>query len=436
MLEIMKFMLEQNLIETKPECNKRSYIALAPQVQKSASDKRPGMPVYCNSLKGLEKQVHQNVYWTPNSFYRKNRCKADLRYLNTICIDIDEVGYILDDVLGLINDAGLPVPTLVLKSPSGGWHIFWAIEPGAATPKAIILYEAVTKAVATVMKSDPLAVGAERYFRLPTRDNIAFFQPFRYTLNEFREWRDSEFTPYYPEVKKITNNTGKVGFIKKGILSTPAFLYFLGGVPKGKRDHVAFTLALAFMVEGYTREQTLDYLLNEWNPKNEVPLSYNELAPRVKSAYSGKWRGPRKDYIEDLSGIKFSWRPITPRVPDEERKYKRNTDIQLKLIDYLTNQGGRVKVSLRSLASSLDVSLTSLKRAIETLIKDLKIVTGVTGIGRKAITTIALMSFFQNVVALVNFNVSKPYTTSSPGLCPSSVDKLVLGLRASPRNTS
>ena len=82
------------------------------------------------------------TYFTPNTFFRNDQRHAGaLRWLNAMVIDIDvkngqNQSMILPDVLERVSEAGLPTPSMVLSTPSGGFHVYWYYtNPRRAFPK-------------------------------------------------------------------------------------------------------------------------------------------------------------------------------------------------------------------------------------------------------------------------------------------------------------
>ena len=71
------------------------------------------------------------TYFTPNTFYRNDlRRLSTLRWINAMSVDIDakngeNEGMTLPDVKELITEAGLPMPSLIVQTPSKGFHVHW-----------------------------------------------------------------------------------------------------------------------------------------------------------------------------------------------------------------------------------------------------------------------------------------------------------------------
>ncbi|MDF9633723.1 hypothetical protein P5766_29550, partial [Bacillus cereus] len=96
--------------------------------------------------------VQDTTYYTPNTFYRNDkRDKASLRWLNAMVIDIDVKGsneenkdLTVIDVLDRIEVVGLPVPSLIVQTDSGGFHVyFYFAVAKRAFQKTIEFYERI-----------------------------------------------------------------------------------------------------------------------------------------------------------------------------------------------------------------------------------------------------------------------------------------------------
>ncbi|AVX40783.1 Primase alpha helix C-terminal domain protein (plasmid) [Carboxydocella thermautotrophica] len=386
--EALHFLLKESLIDTGKENWKPGHIFLADLMNNTL--------VYHRSYKtfnSLYKQIERATYFTPNAFYRNDRRdRQALRWLNAIFVDIDDPETTLIDILEAVDAAGLPVPTIINKSPNG-YHVYWKIEPVWATPKAIGLYNALTEAVAQAINADTNAVGAERYLRIPK--NVLFFEPNIYNLSLFLDWRDINQT------EVIEDKPGAaVCILPKGILKHPAFKKMLQGYDfVGYRDHAAFTLALAMKVEGYSEEQALEILM-DWNKRNtqEDPLTIADLKTKIRSAYKDKYRGPSAKWVQKLTGIPFHYRLVSKKKTREERKYLHLDEIKQDILNLLRGNGGIIQISQAKLAEKIKAPLRSVKKALQALKEEGVIEQKTTGQGRAAKTEYRLTAAARNKV--------------------------------------
>ncbi|MEG6617622.1 primase C-terminal domain-containing protein [Peptococcaceae bacterium 1198_IL3148] len=325
-------------------------------------------------------------YWTPNTFFHwKYRNKESLRWINAIVVDIDKKIPIVE-LLTLIDAAGLPGATLINRTPSGGWHVYWKIDRVRAFSGALKQYEDITKTIAYYLGADDNALTAERYFRVP-KDVQFFSKENSYDFETLINWLATKDVPATAE-----KNYGQLKFISKGILNHPAIRKLLKGVEEGKRDNTAFTLALVYKVEGYSKEQTLQ-ALEAWNVKNTPMLSYAQLRSKVKSAFKSKYKGPKSSYVTELSGIPFTYRVIKNDEHPKERKrkeYVKLSTIKSAIIYALKKVGGQLSISQSKLAKVLGVSLRSLQKAISELRRKNKLISMSTGTGKSTVTVYKL----------------------------------------------
>lgn len=338
------------------------------------------------------------TYYTPNTFYRNDqRHSGALRWLNAMVVDVDvkngaNEGLILPDVLERITVAGLPAPSLIIGTPSGGFHIYWHFNsPKRAFPAVTDHYARVQRSIAEAIGGDGQAVGAERWFRLPTAQNTLFTDNTRVSFDELCDW-----LTLYREERQSLNKGICVG--TKGLLQHPAVLTLLEGVSEGQRDHTCYTLALAYKASGYDKTEAEAYL-QEWNQRNSPAMTQMDVKRKVKSAFKpGAPKGPSAHWIRTLSGKAFTYQNWEEAKSREERTYSHLEEWQRDIITYIKRQGGRIVGSQRAMAKAItsssdgavSIPYATFKKAIAALIKTGIITKTVTGKGRAAETTLEM----------------------------------------------
>ena len=338
------------------------------------------------------------TYFTPNTFYRNDQRHAGtLRWLNALVIDIDvktpkNAGMIYPDVMEMVTTAGLPTPSLIVQTPSGGFHVYWYLaEPRRAFPKVIEHYKRIQQAIAEELSGDLQAVGAERWFRLPTPQNTIHRTEERVSFDALCDW--------YSERSEVLSHQRKVMVRKQDLMQHPAIHSLLQGVEQGRRDNTCYTLALAFKATGYSEEDTQIYLY-AWNERNTPAMRQLDVKRKVKSAFKdGAPLGPSAYWIETLSGMKFKYQIWEGSKPREKRTYSHLEEWKEDVLSILRANGGILCGAQRDIAkmiySSVDGSKTlsyaSFKRVIEFLIQECLIEKTVEGNGRAAYTTIKLV---------------------------------------------
>ena len=338
------------------------------------------------------------TYFTPNTFYRNDQRHAgSLRWLNAMVIDIDvkttqNSGMIFPDVMDRVTSAGLPTPSLVVQTPSGGFHVYWYLkEPRRAFPKVVEHYKRVQRMIAEEMNADVQAIGAERWFRLPTEENTVFRSGERVSFDDLCDW--------LTEQQANQSKKGNVALGSTDLFSHPAILKLLEGVEEGQRDNTCYTLALAYKAAGYEEDQALSSLYS-WNEKNNPALRQIEVKRKVKSAFKpGSPLGPSSYWIETLSGIEFKYQVWEGAKPREERTYSHLDEWKEDILAVLRENGGCLRGAQREIVKriqsssnpEIELSYSSFKRVIDIMIDEKLIIKTVVGKGRGAETIITLV---------------------------------------------
>ncbi|MGE1115673.1 primase C-terminal domain-containing protein [Priestia megaterium] len=296
------------------------------------------------------------TYFTPNTFYRNDlRRLSTLRWINAMSIDIDakngeNEGMALPDMQELITQAGLPMPSLIVQTPSKGFHVHWFLEQSKrASEKLNAHYSRIQTCIAEMLKGDVNAIGPERLFRLPTDENTVFHSQERVSFDELCEWFQ-----LVQEQDQQDVHTYKKGFCKgyESLLKHPAVQKILEGVNKGQRDTACYTLALAYKAAGYD-EKTAEVYLHNWNQKNKPQMRQMEVKRKVKSAYKGRFHAPSAKKIRELSGMLFSYVIWEEAKPREERTYSHIEEWEGDVLAFIRAQGGQVSGSQRNLAEQI-----------------------------------------------------------------------------------
>lgn len=305
------------------------------------------------------------TYFTPNTFYRNDlRRLSTLRWINAMSIDIDakngeNEGMTLPDVQELITEAGLPKPSLIVQTPSKGFHVHWFLDQSKrASDKLNAHYSRIQTCIAEMLKGDANAIGPERLFRLPTDENTVFHSQERVSFDDLCEWFQ-----LVQEQDQQDVHTYKKGFCKgyETLLKHPAVQKILEGVHEGQRDTACYTLALAYKAVGYD-EKTAEAYLHNWNQKNTPQMRQMEVKRKVKSAYGGRFHAPSAKKIRELSGMLFSYVIWEEAKPREERTYSHIKEWEEDVLAFIRAQGGRVSGSQRDLAEQITSSVNADKK--------------------------------------------------------------------------
>jgi hypothetical protein len=285
------------------------------------------------------------------------------------------------------------VPSMVVSTPSGGFHVYWYFHTAKrAFPKVTELYKRIQAAIAEVMNGDPQAVGAERWFRMPTPENIIYQSESRVSFDELCDWLSIYQEERLEERKAVCVDAS-------GLLHHPAVQKLLEGVSEGQRDNTCYTLALAFKASGYS-EKEAETRLQEWNKLNDPAMRQIDVKRKVKSAFKKDApAGPSAYWIRTLSGMAFTYQTWAEAKPREERTYSHFDEWEKDVIRYLKAQGGEVSGGQRTIAEAIksssderkSIPYTTFKKVIEHLVQTGMIIKKVEGKGRAAVTTLTLV---------------------------------------------
>jgi len=391
------------------EAPKRSF-----QKEQSGPSNHLGWVFVCNDFaqpkairtySSLFQAQASTTYFTPNTFYRNDQRHAGtLRWLNALVIDIDvktaeNAGMIYPDVMEMVTKAGLPTPSLIVQTPSGGFHVYWYLaDPRRAFPKVVEHYKRIQQAIAEELSGDLQAVGAERWFRLPTPQNTVHRSAERVSFDALCDW--------YSERTEELLHQRKVMVRKQDLMQHPAIQSLLKGVEQGRRDNTCYTLALAFKATGYSKEDTQIYLY-AWNERNTPSMKQLDVKRKVKSAFKeGAPFGPSAYWIEILSGMEFKYQLWEGAKSREERTYSHLEEWKEDVLSILKANGGVLCGAQREIAqmifsssdSSKCISYATFKRVVYLLIQEKLIEKTIEGKGRSAKTTIKLVTVGKVIV--------------------------------------
>lgn len=342
-------------------------------------------------------------FYTPNSFYRNDgRLAENARWINALAVDIDpqpEEIVTVAEILDRAEDAGLPRPTLIVNTPSGGYHVTWVfnhdIQPIRATPKTVRLFEAIQRHVAEDMGADLQSIGVERIFRTPTEENICFFNPRTYDFQYFIDWRSINH-PYVPTFLRPS-------FENYNIMDHPAIRQLYNQEAGFRtRDFSCFTLALAMKFSGYTVDKAVSEIEEWWHEccvkgsnEGKKPFTLTDAIRKVKYVYrQNRLHGPSVEAVEDLTGMSFAYRYaayrfFTPKKPREERQRVHNAEWKEDLLSLLEREKS-LAGAMSAIAERLGCAVSTLKVVLKELMNE-GVISVQTKRGRNGSTTVQLL---------------------------------------------
>lgn len=329
---IIDIMLHEGLLTYNPKASKAH---LQEQLQAKEKDKRHkkgavfavrdkshfegGVKGYIiTSKETLIEQADRISHFTPNVFRRyhytnekrqmvKGFEEENLQQINTFVIDIDTKSYSTNEILLACIDNSIGEPTLILESDRGYQVYFILATPIFISNKNKFRSLKVAKRISENLKRSLASVEADIYcndfgfFRMPNSQNVLWFNELAtYDPATLIAWSQRKDTDQGRELYVVPQKTSS-----PALLNSDWFYQLIQTTDvKGKkgqigRNNLLFTLALVCYQDG--RDQTYAYdLLDEYNSKLLAPLKPQDLNSILESAYSGRYHGPKKEYIKEL----------------------------------------------------------------------------------------------------------------------------------------
>lgn len=398
-----------------------------------------GKGIIFSSVEGLLKNDNL-THWTPNVFsygrYKENsnrkivegHYERNLMQINCFCIDVDCGAQKMDlqELLELSRACDLE-PSLVINTPKG-YHLYLNLDnpsyiSNANNYKSLKVAKRVSqhirKAYSEVIPGVDIGCNHFGIFRYPSFDEILFWEEDKlYNFEELMEWSitrektqskgiSGPSTPVlrivsrYPQI----NSSWFKALINKKDISNNSAGY--------ARNNTLFTLALACYGSGLPYSDCNDMLWT-WNQGISAPLDDSEFARTLKSAYSGKYKGASKDYIDELLGNQNEDRRHDQRgfadnrtwyKYKKERKYRKYSHFdewERDLLVWLnkTSQKAIHKARLSTIVEAINIPLSTLKEVLKRL-KEKGMIWYETTRGRKGRTYLATKATLLNAVQML-----------------------------------
>lgn len=434
--EIMQFMTHNSLRLYKKKGSKASITRLtayeknekAPShhkgvvfVSPSKDDLSNGKGFVVTSYETLHEKRNNLSHWTPNtyrggSYYDfKNRVlkghtRENLKQVNVIGFDIDTKEVDLYALFLGCDELGIPRPNLLLETPRG-FQGFFVLE----TPfyihrqkdyKALRVAERIAEnLVKALRKYVPVDTNCAPFgfYRIPQDGNVMYFddQPANTSLlmswsKQFEEKeKKASFQVIYPKQASVSDQT-----VSEWYRALIRATHIECGHHSTSRNNALFTLAIANYASGRPLEAAYDEL-DQFNSNLEHPLKKGEFERILKSAYSGKYKGAKRSYVEGLLELwtdgsaafkgKEGWYKF--KKPREERVRshydEREEDILAKLDTCTSPEKPFFEGSLTRLAERFKMAVSTLKEVIK---RSERIIKRTIGRGRNAVTMVASRS--------------------------------------------
>ena len=301
----------------------------------------------CEEIETIIQKVKRFKYFTPSVFWHhKSRTKEELIWITSITLDFDfqkdgsnrdftaqQLAYILQVELGLM-------PNRVWETKTkGNFQANFIISPLTGTERSIFFYESITRRLAAFLGADVAATTANNLYSVP-QNGYWHFTNNIYDISDF-EWilEDEELNSAL--IKK--QNERVISFTERAVMNHPAIKALMNVEFDCYRNHAAFTIALLYYSLGKDAAEAIEFLSGEWfvkvNQLSSKRFLKREVKSTVKSAYSGKYGGPSKEWIYYLTGIDFNLKIFRSSYIKGSGKTGRlnltANEVRRKIVDYL-----------------------------------------------------------------------------------------------------
>ena len=341
----------------------------------------------------------------------KGFSEENLQQINTFVVDIDTKRHTVNDLLLACLDESVGLPTWIIESDRG-YQLYFVLEtPLFITNKENFKGLKVAKRISDNIKRSLKCVDADIYcndfgfFRMPTTENVKYMDlQNTYTMHELIQWSmrrdDGERPLFIVPTKKVQDLTRTDWF--DALIHTTNIKGQSGIIG---RNNTLFTLALIGFAEGWEVERTENFL-DEFNSRLDSPMNGADLKSTLNSAYSGKYSGPSKEYVESLlahhvkNGDSFTvsfgnraWYKFKKEREDRTRSHY--DEWEQDIIDYITAEkqisGPFIWRTQKELCEAVGIAQSSLN---ELLKRSKQLIKTVTGKGRGAKTGWTTVTLF------------------------------------------
>ncbi|MGM0807449.1 MAG: primase C-terminal domain-containing protein [Bacillota bacterium] len=428
-----------NVVRFEKEQELNPYRKGAVFVSSSKEDLTQGRGYVVTSYETLQEKYQTLSHWTPNTYRGgtyydfKNRVikgheRENLKQINVIGMDIDTKEVDLYNLYLGCEELGLPRPNLLLSTPRG-FQVFFVLE----TPffihkkedyKSLRVAERLSNNIRKALKQyAPVDTNCVPFgfYRIPKEDNVLDFYMEPARTSELLSWsiqyeKRNMFRVIYNSSNETSINQIASDWYQSLIQSVDINQGYYGA----SRNNALLTLALANYQSGRAFEEAYNEL-DQFNSNMKQPLPKNEFERTLKSAYSGKYKGVKRSYVEGLLELwtdgkatfvgREGWYKF--KKPREERIRSHYDEREKDILNYLEQNTSPehpfVEGSLSGLAETFGMAQSTLK---EVLKRSRKLIKQTKGRGRGAVTYLASRSvLFKNLLVSRMKQVQKAQMT-------------------------
>jgi len=339
----------------------------------------------CTSERTLLYYKEWASHFVPNGFYKWNdRSNENLRHLRWLVFDFELLKsngerFTPHEVFNIFYESGLQ-PTFISRSKTNGcYHVYVAHGEMTGHTRSIYLHNKIQKYYVSKIGCDEGAIGASQGFRIP---KYVYFYGLH--IHDVDELKKEVATEVNRKAQEDTRQGQVLSFKEAQIWNDEAIKALMECEFVGSRNHAAFTIALLYYALGKPKEECAEFLWEWYQTARTLrpqPFYPSEIRKTLKSAFSGKYRGPKREYIEAITGIDFPYniygsrkRKVDPRTGEYRKLKNENTQA---IVEFLRGHGGQVTMFQKDIIAELKskgFSERSLKRHFKQL-KDKGIIT-------------------------------------------------------------
>lgn len=336
----------------------------------------------CDSLEKVIENAGNYEYFTVNQVNSpKSRLKENLSSLNGFVLDFDLTkdgtnrDYTADKLAYVIFNEFNLYPHFVWDTKTNGnYQCMLLINQLAGLNKYVMLFESIAKRLSIVLGSDYSATVANKLFRIPKQAIYEYESPLNvYDIDDFKfVFENEEINRRLNELQTEYEQGKVINFTEKQLLDSSAIKALINCDIVSLRNHACFTLALFFYSIGRDRQEVTEFFLNEWYEKANDKTKFSkrflksEIRSCIKSAYSGRYAGASKEWIEAITGHPFAF-SVYKSTYISKNIYMKKNELRTRLINWIRENPDTV-VSQSNLAEILEVK----KRSLELNITEMK----------------------------------------------------------------
>lgn len=339
------------------------------------------------SVRTLEKYLlvqKKFSYFTPALYWHhKLRTKQHMLWIMQLTLEFDltKDGTYRDYTpLQLANvlraEFGIDVNYVWGTKTEGHYAASFLLNPLGCSEKSIYLYESIAKRMAILVGADIAAVNANNLYSKP-KGIVYKFSDEIYDIDDLKIYLEDDEAN---EILQKEHENKIVSLTEEKVWRDPSIQSLMNADFEQWRNHAAFTIALLYYALGYDDDDALEFFLEKqedglswWEKVNSNHLRFagyfpqREIKDSVKSAFSGKYHGPSREWIYLITGIEFPINIYKSTYIKGQGKTGRinieGTETQRRIIEFVRENHG-ITIKQTEMAQKLNVPLSSLEKEL------------------------------------------------------------------------